>query len=227
MASYNIPSMSPMTLVGKPMFGSKIPVMFDIAGEMADGERKIKEALGYTTPIMEKCCAKCAFSSIDGNDGWGCKECAYMSAARPGSVNTEVNDYGVCNHFLSREAAKMLKDCGSPEELDLKLSIFGIQLDDLLVTELKDSCGCCEKATKKMMDYASTIACMLGARDDIPLAVNIKNITEDGRVKQESISWSHNFSRINAFIKNHVDEYKKKMRVDKWKDIVSVFGGYN
>lgn len=125
-----------------------------------------------------------------------------------------MNDFGVCNHFISRDAVKLLKDCNSPEELDVKLAVFDVQLDDLLLTEIKDGFECCEKATKKMRDYAATISKTLGfSRGQMPLQIDIRKSRKDGTIGGEVISISSNFMRVNAFIKEHVDVYKRALKV--------------
>ena len=195
----------------------------DPVGEINDGSAEaLKKAIGYKTPVMERCCAKCAFSTIDGNDSWDFKQCNYIASSC--LDDGEVNDFGVCNRFISRDVVKLLKDCNSPEELDVKLAIFDAQLDDLLLTEIKDGFGCCEKATKKMRDYAATITKMLRfSRGQMPLQIDIRKSRKDGTIGGEAISVSSNFMRVNVFIKEHVDAYKRALKTRSWSKMCSLF----
>ena len=75
-----------------------------------------------------------------------------------GTVDSdEIDLYGACDHFFSLEHAKLLKDCASVAEFNLKKEIFGIELDPLLLTEIKDGFNECEIATPKMVEYAIRI----------------------------------------------------------------------
>lgn len=132
-----------------------------------------------------------------------------------------------CKHFISHASAKLIRDCKSPEELQMKIEIFGIELDPLLLTELQDGFKLYERATKKMWDYASAIHDMLAPMDKEvvpwPLAISCKHlfVGEEDDIdalisstfsEETEFQTSENFSRIHAYIKGNKPVYDEVMR---------------
>lgn len=169
----------------------------------------------YKVPELERCCGKCAFCAQGGNDSWEERQCNYMLAhfsIHP--IDADVSRFGCCDHFFSKENAKLLCDCSSPEELDMKLTIFGIQLDPLLVVELKDGFKQHEKATSKMSEHMERVKDILERNEiddldsEVPLAIDLRHVSKKTGIIVE-IKVSSNFSRVNAFLKKNVPRYKK------------------
>lgn len=161
--------------------------------------------LEYKLPVIERCCANCAFFQLSG-DMDGKMRCEYMSSlSQDRCVNVE--KYGCCKHFFSYKHSLALYECKSKDELDLKSEIYGIQLDELLKTEILDGFEEYEKATSKMQSYALKIENKLFERglpyDPLEIAyprkIDLKRISANGGIWM--IERSQNFSRVNAYIK--------------------------
>ena len=129
-----------------------------------------------------------------------------------GTVDSdEIDLYGACDHFFSLEHAKLLKDCASVAEFNLKKEIFGIELDPLLLTEIKDGFNECEIATPKMREYAIQIHNVLYPMNEevmtLPLAIDISRYSSTEKYSPAMIEVSHNFHRMSAYIKNNKSAY--------------------
>ena len=199
----------------------------------------IYDCFDYVLPEPEKCCKKCAFFDSNRsylNDG-GC-QCRYLSyCSNPSFLggSVKVNDLGCCKHFFSKEHSLLFNECNSKDEFDLKLDIFGIELDELLRIEIEDGFGECEKATEKMQDYARNI-CDSFLRTIhkpepnkwLPMMINLKEISADGGIWK--IRVSDNFFRINQYIKANDKEFREKYTIDGLMNLMNEFcedKGYN
>ena len=138
-----------------------------------------------------------------------------------GTVDSdEIDLYGACDHFFSLEHAKLLKDCASVAEFNLKKEIFGIELDPLLLTEIKDGFNECEIATPKMREYAIQIHNVLYPMNEevmtLPLAIDISRHFSTEKFSPVMIGVSHNFYRMSAYIKNNKSAYSKYTKTDNY-----------
>lgn len=147
-----------------------------------------------------------------------------------GTVDSdEIDLYGACDHFFSLEHAKLLKDCASVAEFNLKKEIFGIELDPLLLTEIEDGFNECEIATSKMLEYAIQIHHVLYPMNEevmtlplaidisrLPLAIDISRHSSTEKYSPVMIEVSHNFHRMSAYIKNNKSAYSKYTKTNNY-----------
>lgn len=168
----------------------------------------IQKCCYHELPLPERCCKRCAFFIRFGSF----QSCAYMNALDTLSDAYEIDSYGICNHFFSFENAKLFKDCSSPEELELKLTVAGIDIDPLLLVELKDGFGTYEKATASMIQYAllihNTLFPMNEEIMDMPVSIDINTLYNTSfamHIPTDTlgIQFSQNFHRVAAYIKNN------------------------
>lgn len=152
-----------------------------------------------------------------------------MDAYTDAVDSDEIDLYGACDHFFSLEHAKLLKDCASVAEFNLKKEIFGIELDPLLLTEIKDGFNECEIATPKMVEYAIRIHNVLYPMNEevmtlplaidisrLPLAIDISRHFSTEKFSPVMIGVSHNFHRMSAYIKNNKSAYSKYTKTDNY-----------
>lgn len=185
-------------------------------------KQSVLSKFNYKLPEIERCCKNCAFYSNSGMLD-GKHKCTYVNEILSckdiwiglNSFGSEIHEFGCCDHFISMKDTLSLFDCRSKDEFSIKKDIFNIEINDLLLVELLDGFHEYEKATTKMMKYAIKIHSFLvkndmsdlnKSRTALPLEINLEHLGSNGSIW--NIEISNNFSRINAYIKNHVDEFK-------------------